>query len=184
MKMARYIYGDGFLSIKYKDVKDHLQLMKINSVVLGQKTNTDHFSAEEIARAKEAYELCALLGHPGYKSLCRSLDNGNYSHCHLTSADVRNALALYGKCLGCLEGKMKAPKALPSKTPPASKVGENIFADIRPFPERTIGGYTGELFTVDEKSGYTMVVGLRSKTDITRAFETVMAHYNAKAHYH
>lgn len=174
-------HGDGFLSLRYKDVRDYLNI-KANAVTTGRQVDADHYSAEEITRAKDAYELCALLGHPGHKALCRALDNSNYNGCHLTSSDVRNALALYGKCLGCMEGKIKAPPAVTSKTPPARKVGEHIYVDIYPFTERAIGGFMGALFAVDEKSSYCMVVGLRSKRDITKACETMMHHYNSHRH--
>ena len=67
-----------------------------------------HFSAEERSCAAEAFDLCPKLGHPSDIYLSNSLDNGNFSFCHLTFQDLRNARELYdGPCLACLEGKIK-----------------------------------------------------------------------------
>lgn len=86
-----------------------------------------HLTAEALVRAKEAYQLCRLLGHPGFKKLCLGLRNGNYPHIHLTEQNVINAQTTFGKCILCLEGKMAAPKELLSVSPPATVMGQKVF---------------------------------------------------------
>lgn len=46
-----------------------------------------HFSAEERTRARQAYELCAPLRHPGDAQVIDALNNGSFASCHLTAQD-------------------------------------------------------------------------------------------------
>lgn len=171
-------HGDGFLSVSMAD-------LPIVTATLTQRT-PDQFTPEETTRAKEAYEMCARMGHPGFRSLQASLDSGAYGPTHLTSQDVRNGRALYGKCLPCLEAKMKRNDATASQTQPANKVGETIFMDIIPYPgcktQPAIGGFMGAVFAVDEKSGYTMVCGIKSKSEVLEAMQSIIAAFNSHQH--
>jgi hypothetical protein len=175
-------HGDGFLSFKYSSVKNYNHIRA--NLIVANDFESHQFSQEEITRAKEAYQLCARLKHPGTKSLKRSLDNGDFPGCHLTSKDVDNAEVLFGKCLGCLEGKMKSQRQVTSQTKPASKIGENVFVDIVAFAKGVvaIGGYIGLIFAVDEKSSYVTVVGIKSKKDVGDALLTLLAVYNGHGH--
>lgn len=173
-------HGDGFLSFDYNALNKNAQL------TIAAMQFAEHFTPEETARAREAYDLCSKLGHPGFRSLQASLDAGAYGPTHLTSHDVRNARQLFGKCLQCLEAKMKQLKATSSKTPPAKAIGECLYADILPYPGAkqtpTIGGFVGAVFTVDEKSGYVALCGIKSKADVRTAIETIVDGYKAHRH--
>jgi hypothetical protein len=173
---------DGFLQCSFKDLKKNESRLLVRRLNVVTPDGERHFTAEERTRAAEVHPLCARLGHPGFKALRRALDNGNYSDCHLTSTDVRNAKALYGKCLGCLEGKINAPKAIASKSEPARLVGEHLFADLLTFKTPAIGGYKGVVFVVDEKSAYVSAIGVKTKKDTTLALQTVVAMFNSFRH--
>lgn len=189
---AEYLHAtrgeDGFLTCSYKDMKKHgdpSNFLRANPVNMTETPGEDvHFTAEERARAKEAWELCPLLGHPGFKSIIHGLDNGNYAnHTHLCGQDVKNGIKIFGRCLSCLEGKIIAPKAIASKTPPATHVGERLYCDLKEYKGTTISGYTGYVFAVDEKSGYCSVVGIKNKTGTLEALKTIISVYNAGRHH-
>jgi hypothetical protein len=57
--------------------------------------------------------MCAQLGHCDEVSLKAVRD-------HLTSRDVQNAREIFGPCLGCLQGKMTAPR----------NIGERLHMDL------------------------------------------------------
>lgn len=140
-------HGDGFLSFRYSDIKNYDGVISANAGMVTQQQNmTKHYNAEEMVRAREAYNLCALMGHPGLRSLCATLDAGAFPDCHLTSQDAKNARDIFGKCTGCVEGKIIAPRATASKTQPAREVGEVVYMDLLSYDAGpSIGGYTGSL---------------------------------------
>lgn len=146
--------------------------------------SAEHFTAEERNRALEAWNMCRANAHPGFRRLKIDLGNGIYPNCHLTAKDVDNAETIYGPCPGCLEGKMKAPSEPSSKTPPAEKPGDKLHCDLQELPCKSLGGNTFELFVVDEKTGYRIILGLKSKKmeDICRAWDLVIAEFNAHRH--
>ncbi|HND47414.1 MAG TPA: hypothetical protein PLL95_02580, partial [Anaerolineales bacterium] len=172
-------HGDGFLSFDYKQVAEKL---KVRAIYQG----APHFTAEETVRAKEAYELCGKMGHPGYAALQTALDAGAYGPTHLTSQDVRNGRNIFGKCIPCLEAKMKKPKEPSSNTPPAKHVGERLFVDLIQYADAkktpAIGGFIGAVFSVDEKSGFVSVCGIRSKQEVLDALQTIVAVFNSQRH--
>ena len=145
-----------------------------------------YFSTEERTRAREAFELCSVLAHPGDSALSRLLDGNNLPNCHLTSRDLRHARLLFGPCPACIEGKMIAPKTPTSKTEPAQSIGEVLHCDILLLPDGGdyIGGYKGFLFCVDEKSGFIALINIRSKTsaEIFRAFKEAIGYFNQFSH--
>lgn len=143
-----------------------------------------HYTSEDLKRAGEARDLCALLGHPGSDALIKGLDNGNYVT-HLTAQDVRNAIAIHGKCIACIEGKMKAdPTPKESKNPPAPSVGHTLHCDIIPLRHVTIGGNKFLLFAIDEKSAYISLTAMANKSAKTLcdAFDGTIAEYVSYGH--
>lgn len=64
-----------------------------------------HLTAEERARAQEAWKLGALLGHPGQQTLMRDLQNNCFASTALTSVDVANAVKIFGPCPACIGAK-------------------------------------------------------------------------------
>ena len=143
-----------------------------------------HFSAEQIARAKEAYQLCGLYAHPGDQALLNGLRNGNFLGTHLNEKDLIVARQLFGPCMACTEGKMNAPPPQPSQTPPATRIGEKIFADLVAISAGCYNSYTFALFAVDEKSAYRSYVPLKTKSllDVKDGFETLIAEYTLHGH--
>jgi hypothetical protein len=89
--------------------------------------------------------------------LAAALKNNNLEGTHLTAQDVRNAAAIYGPCIACLQGKMKAPREPTSTAPLATAIGEKIHCDILPIPT-SIGGNNFILYCVDDKSDYVVAV--------------------------
>jgi hypothetical protein len=98
--------------------------------------------------------MCAQLGHCGEVSLKAALDRGSIAGTHLTSRGVQNAREIFGPCLGCLQGKMTAPREPSSTTQPAEHIGERLHMDLLPLEGVSIGSVKGLLISVDEKSGH------------------------------
>ena len=147
-------HGDGYWRCSAKDL--------VKSSISAYAAR--HFSAEEVQRAIEARELCRASGHIGFNNLIRQLDSGNYEQCRLTSQDVRNAEALYGPCLACLEAKMRRDPEKPSDSPPAYEIGEKLHADLIILSETSLAGNNFILVIVDEKTGYLWGIPLKHKT--------------------
>ena len=175
------VNGDGFLSFPYGSIKKSERSMKVSVVKMPLG---EHLTKEEKVRAAQAMDLCPLLAHAGDKALMKALDHGTLVDCYLTSTDLRNARIAYGKCPGCTEGKMIAPSDKPSKTPPAKKIGDKLFADLIFFKEKTVGGCVAAVFTVDEKSGFVKIVGLKNKTHegVVNGLHRVVEYYNSFRH--
>jgi hypothetical protein len=78
---------------------------------------------------------------------------------------------------------MKAPPAPPSKSPPASSIGENIHCDILPIPT-SIGGNNQVFLTVDDKSDFMIAVPMPSKstTQLVKAMDIVIHLYQQHGH--
>lgn len=141
-------------------------------------------TAEQRSRAKQAWDLCALRGHPGFDTIMRDLDNGTHPDCPLTSADVKLAIELFGPCTACIESKMRAPHEPSSLTPPAQNVGEHLHADLIPLKTKSIGGNTVLLTVVDEKSNFIITLPLPSKSTNTlqEGFESIITFFNTYGH--
>ena len=123
-----------------------------------------HLTAEERKRASEAYDLGAVLRHPGDATVISALDNGCFGATHLTDQDFRNGRRLRGPYLACEEAKMKAPMEPTSHYEPARQVGEHLHADLIPLKTKSLGGNLGILEAVDEKSSYLVGVPIKSKS--------------------
>ncbi len=70
-----------FLSFKYSSVKNSDKVTTTSVVIANDVKVTLPLSAEEMARATEAYKVCGLLGHPGKKQLKKGIANGTYCDC-------------------------------------------------------------------------------------------------------
>ena len=143
-----------------------------------------HYTAEQRARAKEARQLCALMGHGGVEAVCKALDYGVFSNMHLTSKDYRAAQDIYGPCKACLEVKVRADRERPSLTPPSEIIGEHLHMDLVPLGDVCIGGHTQLLVTVDEKSTNVVGVGAKSKHTVSlqEALAEIILYYNSYGH--
>jgi hypothetical protein len=86
LKLAGRDEGDGFWSVRHSDVKAFL-----NTNISLTENLARYYSAEELNRAEQAYNMCAQLGHCGEVSLKAALDHGSIAGTHLTSRDVQNA---------------------------------------------------------------------------------------------
>jgi hypothetical protein len=87
-------------------------------------------------------------------------------------------------CPQCVEGKINAPPAVPSTSPPASKIGEKLFGDFIYFDSAAIGGYIGAVFLVDEKSSFVSISGIKAKNShaVLAALVEVCHLYNSYGH--
>jgi len=123
-----------------------------------------HLTAEERSRAKEAFQLCRKLRHPGDEPVIQALTNNLFTATHLTSQDFRNARAISGPCKACREGKMTAPPDSTSTTEPGRTIGSKIHTDLILLKTKSIGGNTIILTTCEEKSallhGIALALGL------------------------
>ena len=167
--------GDGFWRCSYDDLKKSSQVTTYE---------VKHYSAEERDRAKRAFNLCSLLGHPSDQTMITALDNGSFTHLDLTSKDFRNATALFGSCLAYLEGKMKVPSSKPSQSLPASEIGEHLHVDLLPLTALSLGGNTYLLISVDEKTGYISTAPLKTKNakSIYEGLLNIIHSYNSHGH--
>ena len=123
-----------------------------------------HLTGEERKCASEAYDLCAVLRHPGDAAVISALDNGCFGATHLTGQDFRNGQRLRGPCLACEEAKMKASMEPTSHHEPARQVGENLHADLIHLKTKSLGGNLDILVAVDEESSYLVGVPIKSKS--------------------
>lgn len=112
------------------------------------------------------------------------LDDGVIERCPFTSTDLKAARALFGPCLACIEGKMRAAPSPASTTAPALTVGENIAMDTFKYPVTTIGGNNWGFLAVDEASGYLVLVSSPSKNvaAVEKAQAAIIAHFNQFQH--
>jgi hypothetical protein len=141
-------------------------------------------TAEERKRAKEVYNLCARLRHPGDHSMIMALDGGAFSNNHLTAQDFRNGRRLYGPCPACTEGKMKAPREPASLTEPARFVGEHLHIDLVLLKSISIGQNTVIVVAVDDKSNYIAAVPAKRKTSahMLEAVTEIVLEFNRFGH--
>lgn len=182
----------GFWACTYQDLVDARDRRRRKKVVaypgdvmpVQSTAVIKHYTPEERSRALKAWRLCPLLGHPGFETIKRDLNNNCLLGTNLTARDVTNGVELYGPCLGCLEGKMRGPDETPSTSPPAYEVGEHLHADIVPLSAVSIGGGTVMLAAVDEKSGYFSLVIMPDKgaKTIGTSFEHIVSFYKTYGH--
>ena len=123
-----------------------------------------HYNKEQLSRVSRVNNLHKQLGFPSDSSLCSDLAGGKHSYSGLTCADVMLRSVLDGPCPHFLAGRYKQPPAVTSDSPPAVTVGQYVSVDLNILPALSPGGFTQELFAVDEHSGRCHVVGLKSKS--------------------
>jgi len=171
--------GDDFWSCKESD----LVKQPVHGLIT-TASSTFHLTAEERMRALEAYELCAVLRHPGDAAVIAALDNGCLGANHLTGQDFRNGRRLRGACIACEEAKMKAPAEPTSQHEPARAIGEHLHADLIPLKNRSLGGNVGIFVAVDEKSSFLVGVPIKSKSasNIQEAAEAMLVEFNRYGH--
>ena len=132
--------------------------------VSSEMVTSQEGTPEEVRRAEQARYLHVCEGHPSDESLTWALDNGLVLGTPLTGRDVRNASRLLGPCLTCRVAKTRRRSRYTDldKEPPG-KIGEMLYADIHPLPEKSVGGYTCLLISLDKYSGMIHVIELISK---------------------
>ncbi len=126
-----------------------------------------------------------ILMHPSNTRLIAALDSGLIVGTPLTATDVRNAAAIYGKCIHCMAGKITRPSYSSSSTTlPAQRVGSILHCDLYGFSETTIAGNKYFLLCVDEFSGYLSFIVLKSKSSpsICEGFKKLIMHYRSHKH--
>ena len=142
------------------------------------------YTREQLTRAISVRKLHVSLCHPSDEILGRILDVGGIVGCPYTSSDVGVAADALGKCLACIKGKYREAPAPTSMSPSAERFGDNVYCDIIPFDETTIGGNNFALPTIDEKSDFPHGIGLQSKTvkRIVQAILEVRSFYRRHGH--
>lgn len=142
------------------------------------------YSVEQKHRARLAWSIHHALGHPGYSSLSKSFDAGVILGCRITSADLKLAYVLFGKCSHCQAGKITKISFKPSLNPPASMVGERVHVDIWPLSVTSLGGAKYVLVGVDEFSGFLTVGKLisKSQTSLEEALASLFSMYKRYKH--
>ena len=75
---------------------------------------------------------------------------------------------------------MRADANPESTAAPATVVGENIAMDPFKLPTTTIGGNNWGWLSIDEVSGYAVVVFTKAKSDVLHALALIIAHYNGQ----
>jgi hypothetical protein len=145
-----------------------------------------HHNKEQLARVGRVVTLRKEKGFPSDDSLCADLAGGKNSYSGLTCADVKLRTVLQGPCPHFHAGRYKQPPATPSDSAPATAVGQCVSIDLNILPALAPGGFTQELFVVDEHSGRCHAVGLKSKAtdEIYDGLlnRLIRKHYNAYGH--
>ena len=134
------------------------------------------------ARAEAARKLHECMGHPSTRRLMESISSGKITDCQLTSADIRRAEEIFGRCRACEAAKASAPKAKPSESEPAEQVGFRVHLDVL-FTKGKADKKQKVLISVDEFSGFIYVVDLPhlTKSEMSKALEKISNFYTTKA---
>ena len=197
---GRYFYGDREKIDIYDDKTDQIVMSASRippgfwTVDLQATTSTTalpatlegvrDFTREQIKRFIGTRQLHCTLGHPSDYVMCMMLNNNVIVNCPYTCADVRGANEYLGPCQACKAGKIAEASAPTSMSPPATKVGDNVQADLIPLSHPTANGNNHIMILQDEFSGYIMAIGLPRKTttQVRDAIATVNAAYRSQGH--
>ena len=97
---------------------------------------------------------------------------------------MENAYILFGKCPACIEGKIKEPIHLASKTFQTDVVGEVLYGDLKQAKTVCLSGHIQMLICRDYYSGYITVTGMRDKSlsSLLDACNTIIAFYSSHGH--
>jgi hypothetical protein len=185
-------FGDDFWSVSEKELSQTVYAHLAETAVHDQfhtfgvqdENPGPYLTAEQRSRAKEAHELCGKLRHPGDDTIIRALDSNMFTNCHLTSQDFRNGRLLLGPCLACEEAKMVAPTERTSTSPPATRIGQHVHADMILLEKKSIGGNSIIIVAKDEVSGYTMGIPSKDKSEksLKDVGEWIIAEMNQYGH--
>ena len=114
---------------------------------------------EQRRRAELAKQLHECMGHPSSRRLVETITSGKLVNCYLTAKDVKRAEDEFGRCRACEAARAAAPKARPSESQPAERVGERVHVDVL-FTKGRGDKKQKVLLSVDEYSGFIYVVEL------------------------
>ena len=123
---------------------------------------TEHYSKEQLKRAKEAMELVERLNYPSDAPIIKLLDNGGILNCKLTSVDLKVARKVYGPSVAAYSGKVTAPEASSNNNITSNVVGERLHIDIFYLNGARIK--TPYMMTVDDCTGHVVVLDMLVKS--------------------
>ena len=138
------------------------------------------WTPEEVSRAEQARYMHVCQGHPSDESLTWLFENGLVLGCALSGRDVRNAHQMLGPCWTCMVGKTRQRSRYSNvDKEPSGRIGEMLYVDIHPLPEKAVGGYTCLLISLDKYSGMIHVVELISKhtSQLITAFKELFSYF-------
>jgi len=131
-------------------------------------------------RAIKARNLHKALSHPSDSVITQGIKFGLFPELGLKSEDFEYANKIFGKCRGCIMGKMQhAPKR--SFTSVTSKVGEHLHVDII-FIKNLNGLKTPYLICVEECSGFLHLIKLNSKNKVINGLLMIILWYKSYKH--
>jgi hypothetical protein len=142
------------------------------------------YTKQQRERAKQV-QLLHEYAHMSNSTLTRALNTGVFAGTALTGRDVDVYKAIYGPCTACIAGKLTAPSyRTPSESAPAERAGQCLWADLWPFEEAVVGGYSNYLISVDEWSDYGSAIPLNLKKSVlvTEGLMAAVSMYSRHGH--
>ena len=132
------------------------------------------FTSKQKERALIARKMCRILSHPGETVLAKLLDNGTITDALITGADVRRASDLWGKCPGCLQGKLTCRPQIRLPWPECEQPGHELHIDyfFMPGPQKSIIPY---LISVDRCTDMTIITTRKDRKTAT-TIDNITAH--------
>ena len=168
----------GLNYISFGDLEEKVEhaYSLVDTLLSGKK----YYTKEQLSRAAEVMVLHYSLSHPNDQALGIALSTGNS---HLTKKDVEVYRQVYGPCQHCTLAKLHHEPAVTSTSQHAVKVG-NLHIDLLPFKNKTFGGYTFAIFSVDEFSHFVYLKGIKTKnaTDVLNGLLNMISFYKARDH--
>lgn len=143
-------------------------------------------NAEQIKRADLVHALHLAMSCMPDAALIENLRLGKFDAPwgHLTAADVRNNRLRRPVCPSCAAGRITAPPAITSTSPPATRPGEQISWDPQVLSHPVVGGYTHKNTILDEHANFVMVPGAISKNaqHLYNSLATAISKLNSHGH--
>ena len=142
----------------------------------------DHISEEQRRRAREARELQARLCYPGDGAFKELIKNGGIIGCRLTWKDVEVATKIFGPSHESYQGKATAPEASRHPASRVTTIGMRLHCDLMFY--RGVGTERCYLVSVDDATGYVMVITLRAKgiASLENGFAIITGWYKHYGH--
>jgi len=124
------------------------------------------------------------MGHPNDKIFGEALDNGTYEGSIYTSADLKNAEILLGKCKGCIEAKLTAPVETKANISRSTQIGSTLYMDVVRLVSKTTGGNIEVVFGCEETSDFLNMAGCKTKgyEDVLNSVIKIVREYNQYGH--